>query len=86
MSVTDDLTKKLVLLQTASLQQAKDWSKRTRELMKEGCSADQAAIKAATTVFVAAVFKPTNYKYDRPEDPKGSVGELLKAIDEQHKN
>ena len=80
MSVTDDLTKKLALLQTASLHQAKVWSKCTRELMKEGCSADVAATKAATTVFHAD-FKPINYNSDRPEDSKGSVEELLKAID-----
>jgi hypothetical protein len=29
----------------------------------------------------AADFDPIKYKYDRPEDPKGSVEELLKAID-----
>jgi len=80
MSATDDLTKKLGLLQTASLHQAKQLARRTRELIKEGDSPDRAAIKAAITVFTAD-FKPTNYKYDRPEDPKGSVEELLKAID-----
>jgi hypothetical protein len=74
MSVRDDLARKLGLLQTPPLPQAKDWSNRTRELMKNGESADNAAMIAAKAVFPAE-FNPTKY------DPKGSVEALLDAID-----
>jgi hypothetical protein len=80
MDVTDELAMKLRLLQTPQLQQAKDWSKRTRKLMQENQSADKAAITAATTVF-AADFDPIKYRYDREDDPKASVEALLEAID-----
>jgi hypothetical protein len=39
MSVRDDLAKKLGLPQSPPLQQAKDWSKRTRKLMPDSESA-----------------------------------------------
>ena len=76
MSVGDDLAKKLGLLQTPSLQQARNWSNRTRELMQNGESPDNAAMIAAKAVFPAD-FTPIKY------NPKGSgsVEALLDAID-----
>ena len=76
MSVVDDLTRQLVLLQTASPNKAKQWAQQTRKLEEEGKTWHQAAIEAAREVFTAD-FKDTNYRYG-----KGSVVQgLVEAIE-----
>ena len=73
MSALDDLTRKLALKQTASKSTAKKWAQRTRALVKEGKTSDQAAMIAAMEVFPSE-FAPKDYR-------KGSVEALLDAIE-----
>jgi hypothetical protein len=73
--VLDRLTRKLGLLQSASRDSAQRWARRTRELLAQKQSADQAAIKAAKEIFDAE-FVPTRYKYQNDE-----IEQLLSDID-----
>jgi hypothetical protein len=74
MSTLDDLTRKLGLLQTASIGTAKKWAQRTRALAKQRNTWDQAAMTAATEVFPAE-FNPTRYRSE------GSIEALVAAIE-----
>ena len=47
MSVLDDLTRQLVLLQSASPNKAKQWAQQTRKLEEEGKTWHQSAIKGS---------------------------------------
>jgi hypothetical protein len=75
MSVLDDLTRQLGLLQTASANTAKQWAQQTGKLEEEGKTWHQAAIEAAREVFTAD-FKDTNYRYGNAS----AVQALVEAI------
>ena len=77
MSVLDDLTRQMVLLQTASPTTAKQWAQKTRKLTDEGKSWHQAAIEAAREVFPAD-FKDTNYRYGNGSVVQGLVEAIEK--------
>jgi hypothetical protein len=75
MSALDDLTRKLGLLSTAPKGTAQTWAQKTRALLKEGKTGDQAAMIAAKQVFPSE-FDPTRYRSDGP-----SIEGLVDAIE-----